>query len=190
MKEMGLTRRKFLMLLLAGSGGLLMLAPTPACGEYREPTPSHIEGPYYKPRSPQRSNLVEEGMEGTRLLLRGRVLSTKGSPIPHALLDFWQADANGVYDNAGYRLRGHQFTDEAGRYSLRTIVPGPYPGRTSHIHVKVQAPGKPVLTTQIHFPGDPRNRTDPLYRSGLLMTVRDTTNGKEATFDFVLDLEK
>lgn len=189
MKKVNPARREFLILLLAGVGGLLLLE-TPVRGEDRDPTPSHIEGPYYKPRSPERSNLVEEGMEGTRLLLRGRVLSTKGSPIPHVMLDFWQADARGVYDNVGYRLRGNQFTDDAGRYSLHTIIPGPYPGRTSHIHVKVQAPGKPALTTQLYFPDDPRNRTDPLYTPGLLMVVRETGSGKEATFDFVLDLAR
>jgi hypothetical protein len=74
-----LPRREFLIRLLAGVGGLLILSSTPASGEERDPTPSHIEGPYYKAKSPQRSNLVEQGMEGTRLLLSGRVLSTKGS---------------------------------------------------------------------------------------------------------------
>lgn len=129
-------------------------------------------------------------MQGTRLVLTGRVLSTTGSPIPRATVDFWQADAKGVYDNSGFRLRGHQFTDETGRYSLHTIVPGPYPGRTPHIHVKVQVPGKPVLTTQLFFPDDARNRTDPLYKPGLLLTLQNTNSGKEATFDFVLDLGK
>jgi len=66
----------------------------------------------------------------------------------------------GCMTNTGYRLRGHQFTDEAGRYALETVVPGLYPGRTRHLHVKVQAPNQPVLTTQLYFPGQPSNATD------------------------------
>ena len=86
-------------------------------------------------------------MPGTRIVVEGSVLTTDCRPMPQALVDFWQADDRGQYDNAGYRLRGHQFTDDTGHYRLETIVPGLYPGRTRHIHVKVQAPNQPVLTT-------------------------------------------
>ncbi|MFE0516379.1 hypothetical protein ACFW2E_42595, partial [Streptomyces sp. NPDC058964] len=72
---------------------------------------------------------------------------------------------------------------------LRTIVPGLYPGRTRHIHVKAQAPGQPVLTTQLYFPGEPRNSTDAIFDPALLMNVRDAGGGKEATFDFVLNVD-
>jgi protocatechuate 3,4-dioxygenase beta subunit len=124
-------------------------------------------------------------MSGTRLLLSGRVLTLACAPVPGATLDFWQADAGGVYDNGGYRLRGHQFSDAAGRYSLQTIVPGEYPGRTEHIHVKVHAPGKAVLTTQLYFPGIARNQQDSIFDARLLLTMQDTAVGKAATFDFV-----
>ncbi len=72
-------------------------------------------------------------------------------PVAGALLDFWHADADGEYDLDGFRLRGHQFTDGEGHFSLETVMPGLYPGRTRHIHVKVQAPGGPILTTQLYF---------------------------------------
>ena len=124
-------------------------------------------------------------MTGTRLLLSGRVLTLACAPVAGATLDFWQADAGGTYDNSGYRLRGHQSTDAAGRYSLETIVPGEYPGRTEHIHVKVRAPGKAVLTTQLYFPGVARNQEDSIFDAHLLVTVRNTATGKAATFDFV-----
>jgi protocatechuate 3,4-dioxygenase beta subunit len=117
------------------------------------------------------------------------VFSTKCQPIAHALLDFWQADSNGNYDNTGFRLRGHQYTDNQGRYSLETVVPGEYPGRTRHIHVKVQAPGHPVLTTQLYFPGEARNNSDGIFSPELLMHVQNTTNGQLATFNFVLALQ-
>jgi protocatechuate 3,4-dioxygenase beta subunit len=190
-----LTRRTFLRLSLAlptaflsVAGGLGLLLPTPACADddEHEPTPRRTEGPFYVPDSPRRNVLVEEGMRGTRLLLRGRVLSTHGRPIPGALLDFWQADIDGEYDLAGFRLRGHQLGDAQGRYALRTIVPAPYSFRAPHIHVRVQAPGGRALPTQLFFPNHPRNRTDGIFRDSLVMAVRDTANGKEALFDFIL----
>jgi protocatechuate 3,4-dioxygenase beta subunit len=125
-------------------------------------------------------------MGGTRIVVTGSVLSTDCRPIPGALLDFWQADDRGEYDNAGFRLRAHQFTDEQGRYRLETIVPGPYPGRTRHIHVRVQAPNHPVLTTQLYFPDEPGNRGDGLFRPELIVGVREGEIPTVATFDFVL----
>jgi len=67
-------------------------------------------------------------------------------------------------------------------------VPGLYPGRTRHIHVKVQAPGRPILTTQLYFPNEPRDNTDSIFDARLLMTVRDNGSVKEAAFDFVLNV--
>jgi protocatechuate 3,4-dioxygenase beta subunit len=148
-------------------------------------TPAQTEGPYFKAGSPAGTSLIEGGMTGTRLLLTGRVLSLACAPVAGATLDFWQANASGVYDNSGYRLRGHQSTDAAGRYSLETIVPGEYPGRTEHIHVKVQVPGKAVLTTQLYFPGVASNQQDSIFDAHLLLSVQDTAAGEAATFDFV-----
>jgi len=164
------------------------LQPTPACAEDNDVTPSNAEGPYFKPKSPERASLLEPGIQGTKLIVAGYVLSTDCKPIARALMDFWHADDDGVYDNTGYKLRGHQFTDGEGRYRLETIVPGLYPGRTRHIHVKVQAPNKPVLTTQLYFPGEPHNSTDFIFRPELLMKVQDAGDGKGATFNFVLDI--
>jgi len=162
------------------------LLPTPSCAEKDDATPSQMEGPYYKRNSPQRTSLLEPGMTGMTIVLTGSVLSRDCQPIARALVDFWQADAQGVYDNTGSKLRGHQFTDEAGHYALETVVPGLYPGRTRHLHVKVQAPHQPILTTQLYFPGEPSNATDGLFNPRLLMTVQDITNGQAATFHFVL----
>ncbi len=159
---------------------------TPSCGT--DPTPRQTEGPYFKPASPRRASLREPGMPGTKLAVSGRVVSTDCKPIVRALIDVWQANARGEYDNTGFTLRGHEFTDEAGRYELETIVPGVYPGRTRHIHVKVQAPGQPVLTTQLYFPGESQNRRDGLFDQALLVSLVDGTDGKAATFDFVLRL--
>ena len=164
------------------------LPPTPACGDAQDATPNQTEGPYFKPNTPERTSLLDGGEPGTRLVVSGYVLTRDCRPVARALLDFWQADANGAYDNVGYRFRGHQFTDESGRYYLETVVPGLYPGRTRHIHVKVQAPNQPVLTTQLYFPGEPRNNTDRIFRQALLLAVEDVADGKAATFNFVLNV--
>ncbi|CAM02756.1 protocatechuate 3,4-dioxygenase beta subunit [Saccharopolyspora erythraea NRRL 2338] len=162
--------------------------PTPRCEDGDEETPEQIEGPYFKPDSPQRTDMREPGIPGTALAVSGFAYSRSCTPLGQVLLDFWQADDTGVYDNTGYRLRGHQFTGADGRYRLDTIVPGLYPGRTRHIHVKVQAPNQPVLTTQLYFPGEPGNEHDQIFDPRLLMEVQDGPSGRAATFDFVLDL--
>ncbi|MFJ2785071.1 MULTISPECIES: carbohydrate-binding protein [unclassified Streptomyces] len=163
-------------------------ALTPECDDGDDPTVPQIEGPYFKPNSPLRTGLLEANTPGVRLTLSGYVFGLACRPISGALLDFWQADTNGAYDNTGFKFRGHQFTDAQGAFKLTTIVPGLYPGRTRHIHVKVQAPGRPILTTQLYFPGEPRNNTDSIFDARLLMSVRDGGGGKEAAFDFVLNV--
>ena len=169
-----------------GAGG--GFAPTPDCGDDDEPTPAETAGPFFKPRSPRRASLLEPGISGTTIVLSGRVFSRGCRPLAGALLDFWHADDGGEYDNVGFRLRGHQFTDQRGAYRLETIVPGLYPGRTRHIHVRVQARGGRVLTTQLYFPGEARNQEDGLYRPDLLMTAHDGGAARRARFHFLLDV--
>ena len=119
--------------------------------------------------------------------LTGFVLDRKGTPIKGALLDFWHADADGQYDFNGFRCRGHQFSESNGRYELQTILPGIYPGRTRHYHVRLQAAPGPVLTTQLYFPDEPRNNSDSLFRRDLLLNVRNNSDGRLANFNFVLE---
>lgn len=153
------------------------------CGEL---TARQTEGPFFKTDTPRRTSFVEPQSKAPRLVVTGRVLSARCQPVANALLDFWHADETGDYDNSGFRYRGHQFTDREGRYRLLTIVPAEYPGRTRHIHVKVQAPGKHVLTTQLYFRGEPGNRRDGLYRPELEMRMAGRGAG-EGTFDFVVE---
>ena len=121
------------------------------------------------------------------MIVTGYVLTTDCKPIAGAWLDFWQADEEGQYDNSGYNLRGHQTTDASGRYYLETVIPGLYPGRTRHIHVKVQAPNGPILTTQLYFPNEPSNARDSIFDPALIVNLQDTAAGKLATFNFVLN---
>jgi len=162
------------------------LEPTPTCDDGDEPTPPQMEGPYFKPNSPQRSNLVPPGLPGTPLTVSGYVFGLDCRPLSRVLLDWWQADPNGAYDNIGFRFRGHQYTGADGSFRLTTLRPGLYPGRTRHLHVKVQAPGQRILTTQLYFPGEPRNNTDPIFDSRLLMTVQQQGSQLVGSFDFVV----
>ena len=149
------------------------------CGELTQP---QTEGPFFKTKSPERRSLLENGSGKERILLTGVVFARNCKPVPSALLDFWHSDGAGEYDNRGYRYRGHQFSDAEGRFRLETIVPAQYPGRTRHIHVKVQAPRGRILTTQVYFPGDPGNKRDGLYLPELEMK----RSKDEGSFDFVV----
>ncbi len=205
MSENEITRRRLLELglvlppmaaLAAGSERFLAdaraarpLTATPTIADDDEPTPELTEGPYFTPDSPLRRSIAPAGAAGTRFLLSGRVLSTAGKPVARALVDFWQCDARGEYDNDGFRFRGHQLTDARGRYSLTTVVPGTYTGRTRHIHVKTQAPNRSVLTTQLFFPGVAQNRSDGIFNAACVVRGWRVAGGRRrARFDFVLDL--
>jgi protocatechuate 3,4-dioxygenase beta subunit len=156
---------------------------TPECGSEPMATQAQTEGPFFKPKSPLRSDLRTE-LKGSPVVVTGLVLTRTCQPIPNALVDLWHADAEGEYDNRGFRGRGHLFTDAQGRYRFITVKPARYTGRTAHYHVKVQAANGPVLTTQLYFPGEPGNRRDPLYRRELELGFVGEGVGR---FDFVLN---
>lgn len=172
--------------LLGRDNGMVELEPTPAAGDQLELTPEETAGPFFRPHSPLKSDFRELGVKGVPIRLSGFVLDRKGRPISGALLDFWHADADGEYDFEGFRCRGHQFSDASGRYALETIVPGLYPGRTRHYHVRLQAANGPILSTQLYFPGEARNASDSLFRPDLLLKIRETGSVRLASFNFVL----
>jgi len=197
MRSIHAGRRRFLTdLFSAGLCGLTLSAAgrrayaqaqlplTPACADGDEPTPRQTEGPYFTPNSPERTMLREAGMQGMPITLAGLVLTRSCRPVDEALVELWQADAEGRYDNDGFRLRGHQFTRSDGSYAFETIVPGLYPGRTRHFHLKFQPPGGAVLTTQFYFPGEPENQRDRIFNPMLLLKVE----GSKARFDTVLNI--
>jgi protocatechuate 3,4-dioxygenase beta subunit len=163
-------------------------APTPECRDGDDPTEPQIEGPFFKPRSPERADLVEPATRGQIYQLEGLVLTRSCRPLPGVLLDLWHANENGDYDDSGFRYRGHQFSDAAGRYRFRTILPGLYPGRTRHYHLKVQAPRQRILTTQLYFPNEPRNNRDDFFSPQLLMRISQASAVSSARFDFILNI--
>ena len=173
-------------------GGKSTTAPPTINQEIKKPsecsgitTPQQTEGPYYKVGSPQRNNIAQN-LPGEKIVITGFVFDKNCQPIPSVWLDFWQADSKGVYDNSGYNLRGHQYTDASGRYQLETIIPSAYERRPPHIHVKIKAPDGIILTSQMYFPNESLNKTDSIFNPALTMEVTHTSDGKEAKFNFVL----
>ena len=150
-------------------------------------TPAQIEGPFFRIGAPRRDSLIEPGITGERMLLTGRVLTPEGKTIAEALLQFWMSDDQGNYDGRGYRLQGYTVTDDSGRYRMEMIVPACYePRQAQHIHVKVQAVGRP-LTTQLYFSSDANRVKDRHHLPELEVQVSDApAGGKQGTFDFVV----
>lgn len=148
-------------------------------------TPQQTEGPFYpKDWSGDIDNdLVLVQGEAAKALgqvthVIGKILDSSGRPVRNAEVEIWQCDANGIYRHPrdtswfserkrdpGFQSRGRVVTDEEGNYSFRTIRPVAYPGRTPHIHFKVEAPGKDRLITQMYVEGDPGNARDGILNS-------------------------
>jgi protocatechuate 3,4-dioxygenase beta subunit len=141
-------------------------------------TPGQVLGPYFLDNSPRRQRLFPARAKGSRLTIKGQVLSVDGKPVSGATVHIWLADPNGRYDNqddAGNPLvvpvdqqlyRGRVVTVGAGVYSFECLRPGNYFDdgwklwRPAHIHVKVEAPGFKDLTTQLYFQDDAQNKHD------------------------------
>lgn len=171
----------------------------PAC----EATGSDILGPFHEEGAPHRTVLATEDERGERLVIEGTVYEPDcTTPVGEALLDVWQADADGEYHGGSddqYRLRGQMRTDSDGRYRFETIRPGNYPlgatMRPAHIHFTVTKPGFEPLTTQLYFAGDPHlapddpcgscNSGDPT----LIIELDDDPEGEGlfGTFDIVVE---
>jgi protocatechuate 3,4-dioxygenase beta subunit len=157
----------------------------PQPGELQQ-TPREIEGPYFRLGAPMRSNLLEPG-DKPELVLSGRVLNERGTPIPGAIVNLWSSDAAGNYDMIGYRYHGYQVTDAQGRYEFTTIVPGCYePRNAKHLHVKVQGNSSPI-TTQLYVAGEPGNEEDDYYAPELVVECTVDAGGtRHGTYDFVV----
>lgn len=174
------------------------VAVTPACDGHE--TPAAMEGPLFKPQSPERGDLITPAVSGVRLDLTGVVYDTACTPLPGALIEFWQCDQNGDYDMSGFSLRGHQYTNSRGAFRLRTIIPRDYWGRwgrrAPHIHAQVQTPRGPVLVTQLYFPDDTRaygrdfaalNASDGILNRACTIALAGPTGGAyTGAFDFVI----
>jgi catechol 1,2-dioxygenase len=150
----------------------------------RTGTASSVEGPFYVASAPAMKSpavLPHRANEpGEVLLLSGSVRSTGGSPLAGAIVDVWQADAEGNYSHfnipeqaAPFNLRARVSTDDDGGFEIQTRFPAPYqipnsgptgavlqatgrhPWRPAHVHFRLSHPGFVTLTTQLFVSGDP-----------------------------------
>jgi catechol 1,2-dioxygenase len=179
---------------------LALAAVAPVGAGDCSPTPANPQGPFYLPDAPFVAALDPEGEPGERIELAGRVYNEPDcEPVAGAVLDIWQANADGHYYNletasapADYLLRGRVRTDGEGRFRVRTVRPGPYrtgprSWRPAHIHVKVSGPSLVPLTTQVYLPGDPHLERDPLAVPSLVGVLSARPDGPATLFlDFVL----
>jgi len=155
--------------------------PTPGCGD-DEPTASQTAGPFYTPSAPAKADFRADDPAGRPVDLDLHVIDTACAPLAGAIVELWHADSRGHYDNEGFRLRGHLRTDAHGAVAFRAVMPGSYPGRTRHYHVRVLREGKRLLTTQLYFPGEPGNDGDGLFEKELLLDV----SGAKARYALVV----
>jgi len=176
-----LQRRHF----LAGAAGTLLtpLAVAQTASAALRVSPSQTLGPFYPRNASERPAETDEDLlrvEGDQVLtkglpiyLTGRVLDRRGQPLTNIAVEIWQCDANAVYHHpAGgaeterdpnFQGYGVARTDTAGAFHFRTIKPIAYPGRTPHIHVRVQIPNASPFATQWYLADDPGNRRDFLF---------------------------
>ncbi|HKH61631.1 MAG TPA: hypothetical protein VKA49_12410 [Flavitalea sp.] len=124
-------------------------------------TTSDILGPFYRPNSPLRNNLVIKDMPGQLVELTGTIRHDDcKTPYKKAKVELWHCSNDGVYDNSSeeYRYRGTVFCDDQGKYSFKTILPPPYDAggfmRPAHFHMMITAEGYQSLVTQLYFAGD------------------------------------
>lgn len=168
-------------------GAALIAAPAALAQQCRV-TPRDALGPFYKANAPARADLCASESGGSQALaVAGRVVGTPDcAPLAGALVEVWQADARGNYtqvgakqDDAGCLLRASLKTDAEGRYAFRTVMPGEYPGRPSHIHYRVSAMGYATLVTQLYFARErgipPALVVTAAPREGVLTAIFDVT---------------
>ncbi|WP_454761225.1 dioxygenase family protein [Caulobacter segnis] len=191
-----------------GAGAQPSLRPGPKL------TPAVTEGPYYLAGAPVRADIAE-GLPGVAVELRFHVFDEVGAPLAGAKVDVWHCDAQGRYSGVGGALqaarflRGVQPVDDGGAASFRTVYPGWYEGRTTHIHYKVWLGQQALLTSQVFLPdalneflyiqaadykrGRPRdtlNRNDGIARQGGEATFAAVAEGEDryrVDFDVVVD---
>jgi catechol 1,2-dioxygenase len=170
-------------------------------------TEDNILGPYYREGAPFRAKVTPPLEPGKVLIIKGRVwgFDTR-RPLASTVLDVWQANAKGRYDNDDpakppqkgvYVNRARLVTDEEGYYEYESIYPGKYLNgdrfRPAHIHYLIRAKGYKELVTQLYFKGDPDNTTDQFIKPSLIieLAAKRVEGGdyQEGVFDIVLARE-
>jgi len=171
-------------------------------------TAATLLGPFYTLESGEieHGGSIVSGDKGEPLLVEGRILSTSGDPIPNALIETWECDADGLYD-VQYKnyetpdYRGRLRSNEKGEYSFRCIAPIPYgipddgpvgellttlkrhPYRPAHLHMKIDGPEEyEPLVTALYPRGDPFAKSDAVFgvKESLIVDFKTITSNDEA----------
>lgn len=180
-------------------------------------TDSSLLGPFFREGAPlvPIDGDISHGASGEKLMVAGRVLNADGEPIAGALIDTWQASADGIYDlqqldSNEMNFRGRLRTGADGRFRFRSVKPSSYPVpsdgpvgkmllalarhpyRPAHVHFRIAAPGYRTLTTALYIAGDRYLDSDVVFGAKKSLVVnygRSATNGAALAtidFDFVL----
>lgn len=179
----------------------------------REGSSGTILGPFHLPDAPVLEEPfrlpVREDEVGEPLVIRGTVADTSGTPLAGARLDAWHADASGGYSGFDPSLpegllRGQVVADAHGRYTLRTVMPGPYtipptgptrdfsvaggwsPWRPAHVHLIVSADGHEPLITQLYMDSSDYLDSDvaDAVKPELVVHPEPTGEGTEMGFEY------
>jgi protocatechuate 3,4-dioxygenase beta subunit len=157
-------------------------------------TTSDILGPFYRPDSPLRNNLVISGEKGEPIELSGIIKHDDcTTPYKNAKVELWHCDGNGKYDNESteFKYRGTVYTDNKGRYTFNTILPVPYGEgnnfRPAHFHMMITAEGYQPLVTQLYFVGDPWIKKDGSASSPAakrrILEIQQKGSSKKVSYD-------
>jgi len=160
-------------------------------------TTDDILGPYFLEGAPN-INVIAPEINGIQRLFITGTLYAKDciTPIPNALIDVWQANNEGEYEDVNYR--GKLYTDQAGNYAFESILPGKYLNgsyyRPSHIHYKVVYLNHPELVTQLYFEGDSSIDVDPWASdpsaiNRIIPLSTDDSDHLHGVFDIFLNID-
>ena len=166
-------------------------------------TTNDILGPFYRPDAPTSNDLTFDGISGSIIELKGRVIKSDcTTPLENALVEIWHCNTNGEYDNKSndFKHRAKWYTNENGEYSFKTILPGKYQNgslyRPAHIHFRITEKSSKELVSQIYFKGDPHITDDPWASKKkaelrVLPVILEDTNGNlVVNFDIYLEEKK
>jgi catechol 1,2-dioxygenase len=158
-------------------------------------TTADILGPFYKAGAPFREDIIPAENTAEPLVVRGKVFDGCNGELKNAIVEIWNANHEGVYDNTTFRFRGSYETNDDGNYRFKTIIPGRYLNggtfRPSHIHFRITAPDHQELVSQIYFKDDPFINSDPWASNAsasqrILVIEKDTSGIDTITFDIHL----
>ena len=149
--------------------------------------------------------LAKQGAFGQRIVITGMVLDGDHAPVPDAMVEIWQADANGIYNHpadpnhakadAHFTGFGRSDTRNNGHFYFETVKPGSVQGQAPHVNVRVFSRGMLVhAITRLYFFDEPANTSDPVLslvpaeRRGTLIARLQTNTGLP-TYDLNLVLQ-